>query len=286
MGVTVADYRMELNPPVRMEGLDAHDAAASMSLLGQFRTSVSSWLFLRADMYLHNGVEMRTLTKAELARGKKGVGGTDDGHEKLHDDSKIVTVIPPAERDFRGVFGTIERAVSSYKDMKGHDHNDPKDAMPLFRLMTWIDPYFQQGWTVGGMILARDRSPKGTELALNYLKEGLTHNPKSIDILTQIGFYKIRRQNRLAEGVEFMERATRVGLPAFERLSEPEREALVQAYRWKGLCFRELSRAGELRKAMQEGLSIFPDDPILRRLLDQADRVEKEALGDGFEFDH
>lgn len=264
-GSFVGALSAEVNPPFRPAGLEAHDSHASASLLGQFRTTLSGWLFLRADLYLHNGVEMRPLTSGEVRAGRTGVGGSDDGHEKLHDDSKIVTVIPMARDDFRGWIGDIERAVSAHKDMKGHDHNDPKTTLPLFRLMTWLDPQFTVGWTTGGMIMARDRTPEGTKRVVAYLQEGLRHNPKSIDISQTLGYIVLTRQGQLREAIPLFDQAREVGWANREHLSEAEREALLQSYRWLSLCYRDTFQFGPLKDTVAEGLSLFPDDPLLLR---------------------
>ena len=161
-----------VNPPIPPAGLEAHETHASASLLGQFRTSASSMLWLRTDLYLHNGVEMRPLTDQEVSEGKKGVGGAKDGHEAIVNDDAIVTVVPSAQQDFRGVFGDVERAVNAYRDMRGHEHRDPVQALPLFRLMTWLDPQFVTAWVTGATIIARDRSSEGTTRALSFLAEG------------------------------------------------------------------------------------------------------------------
>ena len=41
----------------------------------------------------------------------------------------------------------------AYQAMANHKHNDPTAAMPMFRLMTWLDPTFVPGWTTGANIL-------------------------------------------------------------------------------------------------------------------------------------
>jgi hypothetical protein len=257
----------EIEVPFRPAGLEAHDTHAAASLLGQFRTSISSWMWLRTDLYLHNGVEMRRLTRDEERAGKTGVGGVDDGHEHLHDDDLIVTVVPAKEDDFRGIFGDIERATKAYKDMAGHGHNDPEDALPLFRLMTWIDPQFINGWTTGAIVMARQRDEVGTQKALAFLHEGLAKNPQSIDILTQIGYLTITRKRDLEGALPFLEQARAIGIKNLQMLSEQELEALNLAYRWLGLSCRDIERPAELSGLMKEALRIFPDDPVLSRLL-------------------
>lgn len=265
-GMNLGAVHSEVHPPVRPSNLDASDTHASVSLLGQFRTSVSSWLWVRTDLYLHNGVEMRPLSEAEVKAGVKGVGGSEKGEEQLHDDDNIVTVVPTAERDFRGIFGDVERATRAYKDMRNHGHNDPKDALPLFRLMTWLDPQFVPGWTTGAIVKARDRSNKGTTEALAFLDEGYRANPWSVDISTQIGFLLITRRGDLKNAIPRLQEARKNGVANWKTLGEDEREALLTCFRWLGLAQRNSGQYAELAATMQEARRFFPEDAVLIRL--------------------
>jgi hypothetical protein len=265
-GLFAMGLRPHTEAPSSLEGIDAHETHAGASLLGQFRTSVSSWLWLRTDLYLHNGVLMRPMTEWELEQGRETHKAADDGHEELHNEEAVTTVIPAREYDFRGVFGDIERAVAAYKDMRGHDHNDPKAALPLFRLMTWIDPEFIPGWTTGGIIIARDRDEASTRKALDYLLQGLEKNPTSIDILTQLGYLEVARRKDLVRAVDYLEQARSAAKRKGTRLGESETEVLLDTYRWLAMCYRDLGRHQERIRAASEGLLLYPDDGPLTRL--------------------
>lgn len=259
--------RDEVRPKGRYSGLEAHETSAGASLLGQFRTSVSGWLWVRTDLYLHNGVAMRPLSERELEAGRVGVGSKDNTDGALHDDSKIVTVIPSAERDFRGVFGDIHRATAAYKDMTNHGHNEPYSALPLFRLMTWIDPHFINGWTVGAAVLAMRRDEEGYRRALEFLEEGLEKNPDSIAILNQMGFTYVARMHDLRKGMPVFERAIRTGETlGLARLSEDDRDGLQQAYRWLALVYRDRGMLERMYPLVNQGLALFPEDTILARI--------------------
>ncbi|MFQ3588275.1 MAG: hypothetical protein SNJ74_05075 [Fimbriimonadaceae bacterium] len=263
-GYAVRGLEPEIVPPVPPPTIDAEDYGAA-SLLGQFRTSASGWLWLRADLYLHNGVEMRRLTSLEERSGRQGVGSAE-GEGDLHDDSKIVTVIPPADRDYRGILGEVERATKAYKDMSGHGHNNPEQSLPLFRLMTWIDPHFVMAWTTGGAVIARDRSERGTEAAIAFLREGLEKNPVSIAIRTEIARLLIRRKGDLAGARELLEDAVKTGYDHRDRISEVEGEALNQAYRWLALVYRETGDPQRCVAVASQGLAVYPDDGVLEHL--------------------
>lgn len=262
-GRLVGGIDKEVHPPQAPPGLDAHETNASSSLLGQFRTSVSSWLWLRTDLYLHNGVQMRPMTEAERKQGLETCEAKDDGHEKLHDESAVTTVIPSADRDFRGIVGDAERAVSAYKDMRGHKHNDPRVALPLFRLMTWIDPQFIPGWTTGATVMARDGTEKADRQAFAFLQEGLRQNPESLAILADMGRMSAVHFHDLKTATVFLTRACKLGAEHFENLPDVEREGLDQSFRWLSLCYRDLGMPEEQRKVLDLGLRLFPDDLFL-----------------------
>lgn len=267
-GYSSSSIRETVNPPVKMVGLEAHDSHAAASLLGQFRSSASSWLFLHADLYLHNGVEMRPLTDAELKSGKVGVG-SNPNEQKIHDDSKIVTIVPSASEDFRGIFGDVERQIASYKDMKGHSHNNPTSSLPLFRLMTALDPQFVKGWTTAGFIMLWDNRKDGLPKTIAFLKEGLAANPKSIDIITQIAYCYLKEHDGkrdYAAAWPYLVQARNVGVENLEHLSDQEKEALLLNYRRLCVAARELKMFDQEQKALEEGLKVFPDDKPLLKL--------------------
>lgn len=264
-GFKAQEVKPIVNPPIREQSLDVHEDSATASLVGQFRTSISSWLWLRADLYLHNGVEMRPISDQERKRGVTVQHAHDDGNEDLH-EGDIITTVPPAARDFRGIFGDVERNVASYKDMHEHSHNDPVVAMPLYRLMTWLDPHFVQGWTMGGMILARDRTDAGTQRAIAFLNEGWKANPESVDIPSQIGYTIATREKKLVTASRYLEEARKQGLPRQKELGESEREGLRTAYRFLALCYRDMGETAKQRAIIDEGMRVFPDDPLLPRL--------------------
>jgi hypothetical protein len=265
-GWKAQDLRPIVNPAIREQSLDIHESSATASLVGQFRSSVSGWLWLRADLYLHNGVEMRPISADEQKRGVTVEDAKEDGHEKLHSES-VVTSIPPKERDFRGIFGDIERNVAGTMDMHEHDHNDPSVAMPLYRLMTWIDPQFVQGWTMGGMILARDRTEQGTGESIAFLGEGWKANPTSVDLPGQIGYTIARRGGDLQTAAKYLEAARSLGKARLKQLCDEEREGLRTAYHFLPLCYRDLGQHGLEETVLREGITFFPDDALLPKLL-------------------
>lgn len=264
-GWNIEAVRPITNPPIKQVNVDA-DSSTTASLLGQLRSSVTSWLWVRTDLYLHNGVMMRPITAAEVQSGVEVDKAAKDGHEKLHEDT-VVTVVPPPERDFRGVLGDLEREVSAYKSMKGHSHNSPEDSLPLYRLMTWIDPQFIEGWTTGAIVMARDRGPQGTHKAMTFLTEALENNPGNVDLLNQVAYLQITRQKELGSAAKTLEQARQSGLVHRRLMSDSDRNAFENTYRWLSLCYRDLKQTDKMTQVLREGLKFFPDDGPMQRLL-------------------
>jgi hypothetical protein len=262
-GWSVSSLDSVVHPPQPPPGLEAQETHASASLLGQFRTSMSAWLWVRTDLYLHNGVEMRPMTDAERKAGIESSSPVDDGHEQLEDESSVATVVPPKERDFRGIFGDVQRLTDTYKDMHRHTHNDPKLALPLFRLMTWIDPQFIPGWTTGAMVMARGKDRAAQLQAIDYLREGFKENPQSIGILADLGHLEASHLHDPAKATEYLELARTIGAPHFRELSDDDQVALQQSYRWLGICYRDLSEPTLRSAVLREGMRLFPDDTVL-----------------------
>ncbi len=259
-----------VKPKGKVSGLNAHETHASASLLGQFRTSTTGWLWVRTDLYLHNGVQMRPLSEQELNRGQKGVGSADNSDKGLHDDDKQVTVIPSADQDFRGVFGDVHRATKSYKDMKNHSHNNPKQSLPLFRLMTTLDPNFIPAWTTGAAVLAMGHDRNSYQKAVEYLDEGLIHNPDNLSILNQKGFTLLARLRERNKAQAIFERGIFASkLVAQINLDEDEKDSLNNIYRWLTLVYRDKGLLAEMYQLADQGLALFPDDYTLNNIRNQ-----------------
>ncbi len=253
-----------VNPKVQLAGVEAHETHASASLLGQFRMSAATWLYLHADLYLHNGVEMRPQTSTEQHTGQQSaVAGTSDLGQG--EGTGETTVIPAANQDFRGWIGDLERACGAYKDMRGHTHNPPETAIPLFRLMTTVDPSFIPGWTMGAMIVARNTTT-GPQDAVKFLKRGVEENPTEFRLRYETGFYLAAYSRSLAQAVPWFEEARKLAYTRHD-LSPDESDSLRDTYRWLALCLRDMGRKREQQLVAQEGIARFSDDPVLLRLV-------------------
>lgn len=268
-----------VNPPVRIVGLEAQDTHAAASLLGQFRTSISASLFLRSDLYVHGGVEMRPMTKDEEKRGKSDAKQSHDEEVKLDGDEPIVTVVPSKLEDFRGIFGDVEREVASYKPMEGHHHESPTKALPLFSLMTWADPQFIEGWTNGAQIILWENKKDSVDIAVNFLLKGLEQNSENIDILSEIAFCYLRsstnpdaREKQYKKALPYLERAKKIGFDNLKSLSPTELEALKENCRRLSVCYRELQKFNQMKENAEHGLKVFGEDHSFRIALTEANQ--------------
>ena len=174
----------------------------------------------------------------------------------------------PPPKTFAGILGDVERATASFKDMKDHKHNKPQDALPLYRLMTLLDPQFIQGWTTGANVMLWDKSPNGLKHSLEFLQEGLANNPKSIDILTTIAYCYLKERDgirQFAKAIPYMEQARQIVDENWAHLGEEEKESALVNYRRLAVSLREMGQFEAEKKVVAEGLSRFPGDVALDR---------------------
>jgi tetratricopeptide (TPR) repeat protein len=267
-GAWVSRFRDELNPAVRSTGLEAGEEAAGASLLGQFRSSAASSLYARADLYLHGGVELRPMTDNEKRSGKQGSSLKEGEAQVLGDESHLVTTIPSADDDYRGLFGDLERATSAYKDMHNHKHNDPETTFPLFRLMTWIDPQFLEGWSLGAMLLANNYTDQDLQKAVSYLDAGIAANPTSIELMTEKARLIAAREHKYNEAIALMERAHHQVLE--KGFQKSQAETVEEMYGLLADLYYLTGQYDKLRQLLVEGLRLFPDN---QRLLNNQERL-------------
>jgi hypothetical protein len=264
-GTWVSGVKSLVSPETGNAGKEAGEQSAGASLLGQFRSSAAASLFERADLYLHSGVALRPMTSQERRVGLKGADLKPGEAAALGDESTLTTAIPAPEEDFRGLLGTLERATTAYKDMHNHTHKDPETTFPLFRLMTWIDPQFIDGWTIGAMLIA-GRPEKGSEdRAVEYLKAGLRENPKSIGILTDLAILVGFRKGRYPEALRYLERAHQDVLDG--RVAGSQKQDVENMYGWLADMYARVGETARLRQLVVEGLQAFPEQ---KRLLHYA----------------
>ena len=242
------------------------DKAASASLFGQFRSSMADFLWLKVDKYLHNGVDLRGLTPLEKEAKTADRVTSAKGEEGNREHRGETTVVPSRAHDWRGLYGDVEREVQPYMDMEGHKHRDPKEALPLFRLMTWSNPHFIPGYVTGAMLIARD--PKHYEQAVAFLQEGERNNPTSIEIDNALGMMYTAKLRQYSTAIPYLTHAIALSTARDpQTLSDDENDAYQGSYRWLVLCERESGDQITARKVALAGQARFPDDVVCRDYL-------------------
>jgi len=244
------------------------DKSAAASLFGQFRSSIADFLWLQVDKYMHNGIELRGLTPREKQRNVTLVR-TNASEIALgaKQHAQETTDVPAAKDDWRGVLGDVEREVQPYKDMSDHTHRDPKEALPLFRLMTRSNPHFIPGYVTGATMIARDRSKYDEAMA--FLREGEVNNPESIEIKAEIGrVYDTKLRQYEKAPPTLIEAISLASKRDPHTLTDDENEAWQNAYRWLVLSYRYQDKRPEAHAAAVEGLKHFPRDPTCAKQLE------------------
>lgn len=245
------------------------EESASASLFGQFRSSMADFLWLKVDKYLHNGVELRGLTDQEKKQADIDLAktSTKDVEGGFAQHAEETTIVPSAKNDWRGILGDVERAVQPYEDMSNHNHRDPKETLPLYRLMTASNPQFIPGYVYGAAMVARDKTKYAEAMA--FLREGETNNPNSIEIKTEIGLLLVSKMRQYANGAPSLIEAIQLAsLRDPSTLTDDEKEAWQNAYRWLVLSYRYQGDRQNAYQAAVAGLKLFPDDVTCRKQIE------------------
>ena len=260
-GVLASNAESEVN--LKQSGMsntqqEKLDQAASGSLFGQFRTSMADFLWMKTDKYLHNGIDLRGMTEGEKKEKLAQIQKAKDDGTREH--SNETTVVPAAQHDWRSFYGAWEREIQPYKNLEHHEHADPAEAIPLFRLMTISNPHFISGYTVGGMMMVNIKGKEADGIA--FLKEGVKNNPDSMEILVALGgnFYT-SKQKDFATALPYLTKAISIGKSRdVKTMTDDELEAFTGAYRWTILCYREQKDYAQARFYAKECLTYFPND--------------------------
>lgn len=246
------------------------------------RRLLAQMLWVKTHAVLHAGAEERAArpgeekTRAGEYHRHGGGGeakGAHDGHEHAEgevceaaheDEGGHVLVIPPASEDFRGVLGDLERSVKPYAGADGKMYSkDSSQTIPFYRLMTWADPHYIQGYTVGSTFI--NKVGQETDEALKFLHEGERYNPTSFEIQTELGHLYLVYKKDYAAAEKHLRRALEL-IPKRE-LTEVEAEARTDAYRWLALTYVEWGKPQEALNVARHGRMLIGADPTLDGVL-------------------
>jgi hypothetical protein len=250
-----------VRPQIACRGVPTYAEMAGQrqvsTLFGEFRASLRDFLWIRVDRYLHGGVSYAR------EHEPSGVHHDEGGSHPLscgHSDED--SIIPHKKDDWRGILGDWEREIAPYTAPGHHQHKDPRETLPLFRLMVIADPQFAKAYVIGANIICDTPDRAGEALA--FLEEGLAANTESIEIHSEIGRYELYYEGDPEGARSHLQKAIRLGWlqPA---LSEDEEDAFLQGYHWLVICYAKEGKPAERRAAAEEGLRRFPGDPVLLR---------------------
>lgn len=184
------------------------DSSALGMILGEVRTSLADFIWIKTELYAHKGVQFVSHTdQAEFDPPDEtlsGAGHDHDGHDHGghdhggHDhgghehsagpetrkpgdgykhDMTAATVIPAPQKDFRGFVGDIHRAVHPW----GLDHEwEPtsRQILPWYVLVTKMNPRHGRGYSVGAwLLLQAEDAPNRLEEAEKFCETGIEKNP-------------------------------------------------------------------------------------------------------------
>jgi hypothetical protein len=246
--------------------------AAGMEGAGwEGRRLVAQLLWAKTHAVMHAGVEEREARQGEAESRKgefhahgKGGGSDEHGHDHEEEEAGHVYVIPPAREDFRGLLGDLERNIKPYLAPNGKPYTKGNEqTIPFYRLMTWADPHFIPGYTVGAFFLAD--AGRNADQALEFLHEGARHNPTSFEIQVELGHAYLIYKKAPERAIPHLKRA--VALVPRRELTEGEQEAHLDTYRWLAYCYVRLRRPAEALRVAREGLRIWPGDITFRTVI-------------------
>jgi len=226
-----------LKQPVTEGSMDVFEDKPAASMVGGFRSSTAEFLYARAHEYMHGGVIFRAATPFEEMTGARMA--THGDSLESHHGAAETSVTPEGERDPRGYWGVIERETQPFIDIRHHGHRDLKEALPLFRLMTWSDPHFVEGYTLGAYLIFCAADNRNVPRAVEFLEEGIANNPESFVLRREYGQYLLynlkqteKARNSFLAAARLIERAPKGKID--ELKAEEAWAGLVQAFRKMG----------------------------------------------------
>lgn len=191
-----------------------------------------------------------------------------DGHD--HGDGHghkgaYVLVIPPANEDFRGPLGDLERNVKPYLSAKGAMYSKDSDqTLAFYRLITWLDPHHIQGYVIGSSFMSR--AGEFADDGLRFLHEGERNNPDSFEIQTELGHFYLVYKHDYPAAAKHLELALQL-IPRHRPLLEVEEDARADVYRWLALTYQESKQPEKAVQIARAGLQLLEHDGTLEHVL-------------------
>jgi len=144
-------------------------------------------------------------------------------------------------------------------------HGQWYKLLPLFRMITFLQPNFILAWSVGGWHMAFNlyysgKSPeeksKWLQAGIRFLKEGIQNNPDRYELYFELGWTYYFKVNDYPSAIRYLKRAVRFRHPQFVD------HVLAHAYEKNG----DLNSALDIWKALQNKPDReIPMDSIVNR---------------------
>lgn len=262
-----------LTPELRLPS----ERAAQNGAGWEARRLLAQMLWVKTHAVMHAGVEERNARRGEEETRADEIRQHDEhehgGHEgpgehagNGHEEHEAhVLAIPPKREDFRGILGDLERATKPYAAADGRLYSkDGNQTVPFYRLMTWADPHFIQGYSVGAVWI--NHAGKYADRAVEFLKEGERANPDSFEIQTELGHYYLVYKKDHPSAERHLRQAIAL-VPRHRPLTEMEQDERDDAYRWLALSCRDSGKPHEAVRVAREGLQVIGPDGTLQRII-------------------
>jgi len=154
------------------DAIERRNESAIGKMLGEVRTTMADMMFVKTELYLHNGVAYAAHLDMDAMQSTGEIAAKPDA-------DRIATMIPDAPNDFRGIVGELERRVKPWHGPDVPDvHSSATELLPWYRVMTVSDPHNVRAYLVGGWWLKGAKPEEG----LKFAEEGIASNPKAFQL--------------------------------------------------------------------------------------------------------
>ncbi|MCD4784504.1 MAG: hypothetical protein K8T10_11840 [Candidatus Eremiobacteraeota bacterium] len=177
---------------------------------------------------------------------------------------------------FTQMIGEVRTIIASYiyirADMYHHERDDKidwrKDAvtLPLHRIVTALDPKFEQAYDFGAYQLAVNF--KKYPEAIKFLREGLDYNPGSFKLTFTMGdiFYYKKDYETAAK---WHKKALKIALKKNNRIDIMN--SLRRLY-WE---YRKMKNYDEAEKYIKAEKAVAPDHPTIKRMTEDLEKLRR-----------
>jgi tetratricopeptide (TPR) repeat protein len=179
----------------RLSRADTGEKGFLAQFMGEGRKLFANQFFTRSDVYFHSGYYPSVFDEAaahdnHLVEGAGSREAARARHEPDEEHGDKEHGGHEEEHDFLGKPKDLMDAFTRHFIVSEHSHltdkgpNAEKEILPWLKLSAQLDPSKVESYTVAAYWL-RDLGKKAE--AEQFLREGLRHNPRSYDILYELG---------------------------------------------------------------------------------------------------